>query len=1315
MRGAFKIAGWTLGGLVMLILLLAGGIIIFANTDAGRSAIEKLTYRITGGHVQVSGLTGSLPRHLRVEKLQLSDKTGVWLTAERIVLDWSPSAYLEGRLQVDNLQVARVDMERLPQSSSTANTGDVSIPRIDVAHATIDVLQLGAELAGAPASLAAHGSVHLRTVRDMVIEASARRTDGDGDYELHLRFDPQRMDAALKLHEPASGPLENILTLPGLGALDATVNLNGPRAAEQLEVSLQAGGLSGHAQGSLNLSELSADLNFVFESTAMNPRPDLAWERAKLQGRWKGSIKAPTATGHLEATRLRLPGGAQMATLNADIDADRGKAALRAVVLGLRIPGQQPRLLEDEPLRIEASMRLDDPARPLELTASHKLFSLRAQAVTGGKQSAALELRLPNLTPLAAFGGQDIRGSAVVKAQLDGYPAAPHVKLDSTAALNPGAQFWSGAVGNSATLQLSATFKDQALVIESSKITGRAASLSANGTVGSGNITARWNLDVSDLSALSPILAGTLKASGSLGGPTTALNAEAMMSSSVSVRGSQSGILSAEVKVRDLPSRPSGTLTAHGSFDEAPLQVDVALERGPQDSMHTVIHRAIWKSARLDGDVTLGTADARPHGQLAVTVSNLSDLKHLLGMDIAGSLTGSLSFQPQHQRTRMSLQLDGHDLAVAHLNGSAHLSGEGFTDSFGFKASLEIPKLNGAEASLAAQGILNLDAREVSIASARLDYRGQDAHLLAPARVNFATGLSVDTLKLGAQQAELTVQGQIAPTLEVRATLRQVRPALVNVFVPNLLAAGLIEAHADLHGSAASPTGEVALSATGIRMADDAALGLPAADLRVTTQLRGHTADVDARLDAGPASQLHAAGQAPIALDGAVDMKINGKLDIGLLNPLLEARGQHATGQLDINATVGGSVAEPQIGGTLSLTQGSLRDYGRGVGLTDIAAQVVGKEGTLQIESFTASAPPGKLSMSGSVGILQPGLPVDLKITAQNAQPIVSKLVTANLNAELTVKGTARERLDIAGTVNLNRTLIGIPNGLPPNVAVLDVRRRGKAAAPVPEKPLIIGLKVDVQAPQQILVQGRGLDAEMGGQLQIRGTTDSPRVSGGFDLQRGTFSVAGNKLNFTQGRIAFSGAGLNHKIDPTLDFTAQTSIADATTATMRITGFADEPIFEFSSNPSRPQDDIMALLLFGVPANQLSPIQLAQIGVALASLSGVGGDSGLNPLVKLQKSLGLDRLTIGTGTTTTTATGIENSGASIEAGRYISKRVYIEGRQTSAGTSQVGAVVDLTKHLKLQTRLGNGTASVQGTTPENDPGSSIGLTYQFEY
>jgi len=328
---------------------------------------------------------------------------------------------------------------------------------------------------------------------------------------------------------------------------------------------------------------------------------------------------------------------------------------------------------------------------------------------------------------------------------------------------------------------------------------------------------------------------------------------------------------------------------------------------------------------------------------------------------------------------------------------------------------------------------------------------------------------------------------------------------------------------------------------------------------------------------------------------------------------------------------------------------------------------------------------------------------------------VASKLVTANLNADLHVSGRARERLDIAGTVHLNRTLIGIPNSLPPNVAVLDVRRHGKAAPPPPDKQLVVGLDVTLQAPQEFLVEGRGLNAAMGGELHLGGTTDSPLVSGGFDLQRGIFSLSGNNLNFTAGRVSFNGAGLKNKIDPTLDFTAQTTITD-TTATLHITGLADAPQFEFTSSPAKPQDEIMALLLFGAPAAQLSALQLAQVGVALASLSGVGGDGGLNPLVKLQKSLGLDRLSVGgaSNTGTTTGTG-QNTGASIEAGRYISKRVYVEAKQSTTGTSQVGADVDLTKHLKLQTRLGNGTGSVLGTTPENDPGSSIGLSYQFEY
>jgi translocation and assembly module TamB len=417
---------------------------------------------------------------------------------------------------------------------------------------------------------------------------------------------------------------------------------------------------------------------------------------------------------------------------------------------------------------------------------------------------------------------------------------------------------------------------------------------------------------------------------------------------------------------------------------------------------------------------------------------------------------------------------------------------------------------------------------------------------------------------------------------------------------------------------------------------------------------------------------------------------------------------------LTMDATVTGSAAAPQIGGTIRLVQGSLRDYSFGLNLSNIAGEITGTEATLEIKSLTAKAATGTVSVHGTLGVLQPGWPLDMHIVAKNAEPIVSQIVTANLDAELGVTGKARERLQVSGTVNVNKATIGIPNTLPPDVAVLDVRRRGQAPPPPAGKALVIGLDVKLVAPRQILVQGRGLDAELGGDLHVGGTTDAPVVSGGFDLQRGSFTISSSKLNFTAGRVSFDGAGLKNRIDPTLDFTAETTVTDAT-ATLKITGLADSPQFAFTSAPPLPQDEILARLLFGESAAQLTALQVASIGVALASISGVGGDGSLNPLVKIQKTLGLDRLSVGSATTTSATGATTNAGAAIEAGRYVSKRVYVEAKQTTQGTSQVQVNVDLTKHLKLQTRLGNGSAVVQGTTPENDPGSSIGLSYQFEY
>jgi translocation and assembly module TamB len=1278
-------------------------------------------------------LGGSFPGQLTLSRLQLSDNAGVWLTADGVLLHWQPLSLLSWHVRIDSLRAARVHVERVPQSTQSSSP---SIPHVDIADAAVDVLELGAKLAGEPASLTVHGSVLLRSLQDATADIVAHRLDGVGEYTLHLRFDPARMDAVLALHEPAGGPLENVLGLPGLGALSASLSLSGPRAAEQLALTLDVGELHGNARGSLNLPQRSASLEYALTAPTMSPRPGLSWQRIALQGTWSGPITAPTAAGSLEFEQLRLPGGAGASTLSAKLAAAAGMLNVRAQISGLQIPGSQPRLLQNDPVMIDAAVRLTDANRPLDLTLTHRLFSLRAHALTvataGAAQSVDFDLRLLDVAPFAIIAGQDVRGNAVVTGRILHEGASEKFTFDARAAIGGGTAEWIRLLGSRPALTLAGTLNDASVRIERMNLVGRAVTFTLSGDAsrapagdlaGGGpsgsvhaaldGIKASWGLRVSDLGVLSAGLAGTADITGNMSGSSLMLGSDVRLVSKISVHGSQSGAISALAHVRGLPSSPSGDLTAAGVLDGAPVKVDLALEHLGNRELHALIRRADWKSVRVGADLTFGQSLDQTRGQLRVQIAALDDLARLLDMKMHGSVAGTADFKPVAGGTQTRLSWTATQLVIGGFSGEAQFTGQGAMDAMQLQLRAQAPDLGGVPGSLALGAELNLDKRTLHLASMVASYRGQELRLLAPADVSFADGLTLGSIKVGAQQTVLQLDGRLSPSLDLHASLRQLGPALVNAFSPGLMTAGNFDASARIQGNATAPTGSLTLDGTGVRLGFDEATDLPAANLHATAELKGDTAAVTARLGAGSASSLTIAGTAPLQVDGAVHLTVTGKLELGLINPLLEARGGHAAGQLTVDATIGGTGVAPLIGGSVTVAQGSLRDYGRGINLSDIAGRFEGSDGTLLIKTFTARAGDGSISASGWIGVLRQDVPLDLKLIARNAQPIASTLFTANLDADLHVHGSARGRIDVDGKVHLNRTIIGIPNTLPPNVAVLNVRRRGQQAVLPAPKARIVGLDLTIEAPQQMLVQGRGLDAELGGELHVGGTSDDPQVSGGFELKRGRFSLAGSDLKFTAGQVSFDGGGLKNSIDPTLDFTALSSAGDATT-TLRITGHADSPKFEFSSNPPFPQDELMARLIFGVPADQLSALQLAQIGAALATLSGIRGNGGLNPLAKLQKSLGLDRLNVGAATTGN-ATGAENTGASIEAGRYVSKRVYVEARQTTTGTSQVQVNVDLTKHLKLQTRLGTGTAVTQGITPENDPGTGVGLSYQFEF
>jgi translocation and assembly module TamB len=1319
MRRAPKIAAWIAGGVLLLIAVVVVGVFIVGNTQSGRAMVIRLTPRITQGHVQLAGIHGSFPAALDLDRLELHDADGVWLYADHISLRWSPAALLVRHVKVDTLHISRLHVERAPLPEKPEKpSSSSSIPHSDLANLSIDTLELGEKLAGQPTALTVRASAHLNSLEDATAHVTARRTGGNGDYQLHLQFDPVRIEASLQLQEPANGPLENLLKIPDLGALWLSAKVSGPRTAEKIDITMNAGPLRGRAQGAVNLVASSADLDYLLTAPEMTPAPGLTWQRVDLQGRFHGPFKTPQAVGHLLVKELQVPGGTQLSALDANLTANAGWMSLRATIDGLVIPGPQPKLLQNAPLSVAATVRLNDDKRPVELTANHKLFALNATAVTAGEQSARLNLRLPDLAPLAAVAGQKLRGGADLRAHITRDNSTIHLIAEANGNIDGGKAAWAGLLrGGTTRVQLDTLVTDEAITLDRLQLNGHAISLSARGTAGrtdAQKINARLDLKLPDLSRVSPTLVGTAELSTKLKGLATALSSDTELTSKLSIRGSPNGTISASLHAEDLPKTPHGTIAAHGDLDGAPLQLNVSLEYGSGDIYHVILQHVDWKSAHAQGDITSSAAIARAKGNARFRMDQLSDLNRLLGSTLQGSVSGSLALVPVSGKSRAQLQFEAKDVNAGGMTTNAQLHAAGTLDALDIQLAAQSPAVGGAPASVDSNARLNMTAHELQLAKLDAQYHGQDIHLVSPAKISFGDGLAVQDLKIGAQEALLAVDGRVSPALDLHASLKQLKPELINAFVPDLLASGTIQADLQVQGRPNAPTGQVSFDATGIRAKNAAAQGLPATDLHANAQLMGNTAKIDANLTAGSASHVTLTGRAPLAADGVLDAKLAGNLDTALLNPLLEAKGRHVTGAIAVDTHVTGAAANPEIDGTVRLTKGSFRDYTQGISLTDITGDLSGSHGQLKIEKLTARAAPGNLSVEGTVGVLQPKIPVSLKLTAKNAQPIASNILTANLDANLEVTGTARERLDVGGTVRLNRADVGIPSGLPPNVAVLNVEEPGKAPPAPSGKPLVIGLNITMDAPRQILVKGRGLDAEMGGQLRIQGTTDEPQVTGGFDLLRGFFTLANSKLTFSNGNVTFSGAGLKNRIVPTLDFTAASHVAEIT-ATVHITGLADAPKIELSSTPELPQDEILARLLFGESASQLTAMQLLQTGAALASLGGGGGDSGFNPVAKTQKALGLDRLSVGGGGSSGGAQGTQSTGPTVEAGKYVSSRVFVGVKQSTTGASQIAVDVDLTKNVKLLAKLGNGQTTAQGTTPENDPGSSLGVAYQFEY
>lgn len=1337
MRRAARIAAFIAGGAVAFIVLMLVLVVIAGNTPPGRRFIAATLTKVSAGAIDIAGLHGRFPDRLRADHVALASGGRTWLSADELSLDWSPLKLLLGDLSIDRLTAAAATLDALSTSSSSSTSNSVLPSRIDIEAFHVDRLTLAPAFAGRAASVSVAGDLHFQSLEQARFDLKARRLDGEGRYAASAVVTPDRVSATINAEEPANGLLAGLAGFSDIGPLSISAKLDGPRNDESLSLALAAGPARLDGKGSLDLGANTLDLDLAASAPAMAPRADLRWQSVKLDGHIHGSFKQPQAQATLAIDRLAA-GAASFDSFDAQLRGSSGAVTLDGAINGLHLPGAAGNLFAAAPLKLHATAALDAASRPVTIALSHPLLEASARATTAEGINGTAEIKLGALDPIAAIAGLAVQGKAQATADFAASGASMRIGLDGTASLAGDAPA-AKLLGNDAHFALKAARQGETATLESFSLTGKALRASASGALRNDALAGDWSLSLADVAPLAPQLAGSIEAQGRLGGTLDHASLEANIAARIGTSAIRPMPLTATLRLADFPSAPAGQITAQGNLLGGGLVLAASFGRNTDGALHLAIARFDWKSAQAQGDLTLPAGATLPLGRMTLRMTRLDELAPLLGEPVAGSLSASLETRQAQRKPQFQLRLDARQVAIAGngvdrltidarvddplekpvvggtldaagitsgtVTGNAKIDAKGPIGALGLRLSADLAA-SGKPATLSASATANLPQRTLKLAALNASYAGETARLLRPATIGAGQGFAIKALRLGLDGAVLDLDGRITPALDLSLALHNLTAAVLRPIMPALDADGVMNLTAKLGGTLAAPTGTMRLTASDVRWRGAAARGLAAGSLAATATLKGTSAVLNARLAAGKSAEMRIAGSVPLQRAAPLDLHAGGALDLALLDPILTPNGRNARGQLKLDLALAGSFAAPRLSGSVTLAQGAVHDFVQGINITDIAGTIIAEGEALRIAKLEGRAGPGRLSLAGTVAPLSPGLPVDLTITAENARVIASDLMTATMSGALKLKGEAQTQLGLSGEIKVSRAEVTIPESLPQSVAVLNVQRPGQQPpAPTPP-PLVIALDIGVDAPEQIFVRGRGIDAEFGGSLQVNGTSAAPQIGGGFDLRRGTFSLAGKTLNFTRGKIAFNGSSPGQRLDPALDLTAETT-ANGVTATLSVTGYADAPKIALSSSPPLPQDEVLSQLLFGQSVKQLTPLQVAEIAQALASLAGVGGGS--SPLGTVRTALGLDRLAVGGASGNT-------SGATVEAGKYVANGIYVGAKQGVSGGTQGQVQIDLAKNLKLQTTLANGgSAPATGATPDNDPGSSIGLTYQFEY
>lgn len=608
-----------------------------------------------------------------------------------------------------------------------------------------------------------------------------------------------------------------------------------------------------------------------------------------------------------------------------------------------------------------------------------------------------------------------------------------------------------------------------------------------------------------------------------------------------------------------------------------------------------------------------------------------------------------------------------------------------------------------------------------------------------------ADSLTIENFVLQRGSQQLTAAGTVAigsgsddhaNNLNVRLDNVQVQD-VNELLLGNRALVGVLNATAEIRGTRNDPIVESDFAIT-----NGTVEGVKFNSLVAKANYSGRAVDVDARLEQTPQAVLTAVGTAPIpggpgktVRTEEFDLAIkSAPIDIALFQPAT-TQLTGLTGQFQADVHLGGTFAEPRLDGLVQSSNAGFTVVATGVSYTDAIARLTFEGDRLLVDRFEVSDDGrDRLVAIGELGIVRRSVgPMNVQVSAANFKVVDNAFGDLEVDADVRISGDASkptvtgEISTDAGRLEVDQILEQLARSPYRTEATVATTTETPAAidaapqntaSPVATPSLYDAATVDIRLvlPDDLVLRGRDMHASfsriglgdmnitVGGNVQLRKAPGGqPDVIGTVSVVRGFYDFQGRRFEVLRdSQIRFQGL---RPIDPGLQVDAQRVISGVT-AIVNIRGTARQPLVRLSSSPPLDEADVLSLIVFNQPINQLGEgerLNLAERagGLAVGYLA--------SPLANsIADALDLDIFEI-------RATGGESGQPSVALGQQIGSRLFVSFKQDfgSADLSQLSFEYRINELLRLVSTVTEG--SQRSHRAQRIDNTGLDLIYTISY